>query len=67
MDANYYDDNYGHWNNMDEEGMVEFYHQVQKDSVWKNCKQCGEKVKIRRNYSICNSCADMNEGKTPQW
>ena len=65
--SNYYDDNYGHWENMDEEGMVDFYHQVQRESELKCCKQCGEKVYLRRTYSICNDCADMNEGLRPQW
>jgi hypothetical protein len=58
----YYDDNFGEWQNMEEEGMVEFYHQVQKDSVLKKCQQCGEQVRIRRSYVICSRCADVNEG-----
>ncbi len=58
----YYDDNFGEWQNMDEEGMVEFYHQVQRDSVLKKCQQCGEQVRIRKSYVICGSCADANEG-----
>ena len=60
----YYDDNYGVWENMDEPdgpSNREFYKQVQKDSVWKKCKSCDRKVKIRRSYSICNSCADKIE------
>lgn len=59
--STYYDENFGVWSDMDEEGMVEFYHQVQRESVQKVCKQCGETVRIRRQYAICNSCADANE------
>ena len=63
----YRDDNFGDWDMSEGEEMVEFYHQVQRDSEWKNCKQCGEKVFLRRQYVICNDCADMNEGKRPQY
>ena len=62
--ATYYDDNYGHWENMDGpdgEENREFYKQVQKDSVWKKCSRCERRVKLRRDYSICNSCADKIE------
>jgi len=59
--SNYYDDNYGHWENMEEEGMKEFYNDVQRNSVMKRCKQCERMVKLRRDYAICNSCADSNE------
>lgn len=59
--AEYYDDNYGHWSDMDDPDMREFYFQVQKDSIWKKCKHCGRRVKIRRDYSICNSCAERIE------
>jgi hypothetical protein len=57
----YYDDNFGHWDGMDDPEMVDFYYQVQKESVWKTCKQCGRKVKLRPDYVICNSCAEYNE------
>jgi hypothetical protein len=63
----FYDNNYGHWDMSEGEEVREFYHQVQRESVEKVCKQCGETVWIRRQYVICNDCADMNEGKTPQW
>lgn len=59
--SSYYDDNYGHWEGMDDPEMREFYHKVQKDSVWKKCTKCGKKVKLRRDYAICNSCADKME------
>jgi hypothetical protein len=63
----YYDDNFGHWDNMDEEGMVEFYHKVQKGSEWKTCKQCGDTVRLWQHYVICGGCADRNEGRTPDY
>lgn len=61
MARSYYDDNYGHWDNMDDPDMVAFYHQTQKNSVRKKCASCGRMVKIRRDYAICNSCADAQE------
>lgn len=57
----FYDDNFGHWDNMDDPEMVEFYHKVQRESEWKICKQCEARVFLRRGYVICNSCADQNE------
>jgi hypothetical protein len=59
--SGYYDDNFGAWEDMNDPEMVDFYHQVQKESEWKTCKQCEERVSLRRNYVICNSCADQNE------
>jgi hypothetical protein len=58
--ASYYDSNYG-WYDIQCEEDVEFYHYVQRNSVWKNCGRCGERVKLRRDYGICNSCADKIE------
>jgi len=58
--GSYYDDNFGHWDIRDEDD-IEFYHQVQKESVWKKCQSCGRKVKLRPDYGICNSCADRME------
>ena len=57
----YYDDNFGHWQGMDDPDMQDFYNQVQKESVVKVCRQCEQKVRIRRSYVICNSCAEANE------
>lgn len=57
----YYDDNFGHWDGMDDPDMRDFYHKVQKESVWKICRQCNRKVKLRPDYDLCNSCADFNE------
>lgn len=61
MPRSYYDDNFGHWENMDDEDHVAFYKQVQKESRWKKCQGCGRKVKLRPDYGICNSCADKAE------
>jgi hypothetical protein len=57
----YYDDNYGHWNNMDDPEMRRFYKKVQRESVWKKCRQCGREVKLRKDYYLCNSCAEILE------
>lgn len=57
----YYDDNYGVWDDMDEEAPREFYRAVQKDSVWKKCEGCQRRVKLRRDYALCNSCATKLE------
>ena len=58
----YHDDNFGEWHDMDDPDNRAFYHQVQRESVWKKCTECGRKVKLRRTYSICNGCADAIEG-----
>lgn len=58
--ASYYDDNYG-WYEIESQEDIDFYHQTQKDSVWKKCKNCGKRVRIKRDYAICNSCADKIE------
>lgn len=60
MPRSYYDDNFGHYEIEDEDD-VRFYHKVQKESVWKTCGGCGRRVKLRRDYGICNSCADKME------
>ena len=56
----YYDENYG-WYEIESEEDVEFYHAVQKESVLKKCERCGREVKLRKDYAICNSCADILE------
>jgi hypothetical protein len=57
----YYDDNYGHWDDMDDPDMVAFYHKVQAESVRKRCSCCNRIVKIRPEYAVCNACADAQE------
>lgn len=59
--TDYYDDNFGHWEDMDDPDNREFYKQVQKESVWKKCQGCGRRVKLRPQYGYCNSCADKRE------
>jgi hypothetical protein len=54
--GSYYDDNFGHWEDMDDPDMVDFYHQVQRESVLKKCADCG-----RPDYGICGACADRAE------
>lgn len=58
--GSYYDDNFGHWEIEDEED-IEFYHLVQKESVWKKCQGCGRMVKIMPKYAYCDSCATKIE------
>ena len=59
----YYDDNYGFYNEEgeDPEEIRQFYMETQKASVWKKCSICGKRVKIKREYDKCNSCADQIE------
>lgn len=57
----YIDDNFGVWDDMDDPDNVEFYHQVQKESVVKTCEGCGRKVKLRPDYGYCNSCCEILE------
>ena len=56
----YYDDNFGEYDIQDEEDL-EFYHRVQQESVEKVCECCGRTVRLRPDYGICNSCAEILE------
>jgi hypothetical protein len=56
----YYDDNFG-WYEIESEEDIEFYHQMQAESVVKTCVMCGRQVKLRPDYDKCNSCADAIE------
>jgi hypothetical protein len=58
----YYDDNFGFWEDMDDPEMRWFYEQVQRESVLKECVDCGRMVKIRPDYECCNRCANLREG-----
>ena len=60
MARSYYDDNFGCYEIRDEDD-VAFYHEMQRQSVWKKCQGCGRRVKIKRDYGICNSCAERAE------
>lgn len=57
----YFDDNFGHWDDMDDPENVEHYHRTQRESVTKKCQGCGRMVKIKPEYGYCNSCADKIE------
>ena len=61
MPRSYYDDNYGHWEGMDDPDMQEFYQETQRNSIRKKCHGCGRMVKIRRDYGYCNSCCEKLE------
>ena len=62
MTEEYHDDNFGHWDMDDEfEDKQKFYKQVQKESVWKVCSICDQKVKLRPEYDKCNACMDRME------
>lgn len=56
----YIDDNFGEYE-VEDDSDVEFYHQVQAESVEKICTGCHRRVKLRPDYSICNSCAEKLE------
>jgi len=56
----YYDDNFGAYD-IDCEEDIEFYHQMQEESVEKECGMCGRTVRLRPDYWCCNSCADKIE------
>ena len=57
----YYDDNFGHWEDMDDPDVREYYFRVQAESVEKTCGGCGHKVRLMPGYGFCNSCADKRE------
>jgi hypothetical protein len=57
----FYDDNFGHWEDMDDPDMVNFYFEMQRQSVEKECKGCGRLVRIKHDYAYCNSCATRME------
>ena len=57
----FYDDNFGHWDDMDDPDMRDFYREVQDSNVEKRCSGCDRMVKIQPHYAYCNSCADKRE------
>lgn len=61
--SGYYDDNFGWWDDerMEDPDAVEFYMQVQRESVEKECECCGRTVRLRPDYTICNHCAEILE------
>jgi hypothetical protein len=60
MPRSYVDDNFGHYE-IESQDDVDFYHEVQRKSVWKKCDGCGKKVKIMPHYGYCNTCATARE------
>jgi hypothetical protein len=60
--SQYYDDNYGNWEDMDDPDMQDFYEKTQRQSIRKKCVDCGRWVNIKPDYECCNSCADRREG-----
>jgi hypothetical protein len=59
--TNYYDDNFGRWDGMDDPDTMDFYNQVQSESVEKTCSICGFTVWLRPNYDKCDSCCTKIE------
>ena len=57
----FYDDNFGRWEDMDDPDMRDFYRQVQKESVLKRCSICGRQVRLRPEYDKCDSCCRKME------
>ena len=59
----YIDDNFGHWDEerMEDPDAIAFYHQVQRESIWKRCVGCGVLRKLRPEYHICDGCATKIE------
>ena len=44
-----------------DEDDIEFYFDVQRQSVEQRCKGCGQMVKIMPQYAYCDSCATKLE------
>ena len=57
----YYDDNFGHWEDMDDPDNREYYKYVQSASVDKECNGCGRIVRLLPKYGYCDPCADARE------
>ena len=55
-----YSGSYG-WMEIESDEDMEFYNETVKNSVEKECKNCGELVLLRRDYSSCNSCMERLE------
>lgn len=56
----YIDDNFGHYDIESQED-IEFYRDVQRRSVEKECKGCYRTVSILPEYAYCNDCATKIE------
>ena len=64
----YIDENFGTYEIRDEED-VEFYREMQRTSVEKQCQGCGRWVRIQPHYAYCNACATrLEQGlDLPDW
>lgn len=60
-DINYFDDNFGCWDDMDDPDMQAFYRRTQRTNVRKRCTRCDRMVSIQPQYAICGPCADAIE------
>jgi ferric iron reductase protein FhuF len=60
MPRTFIDDNFGTYDIQDE-GDVEFYRDVQQRSRLKRCKGCGRKVRLLPHYAYCNDCTETLE------
>jgi len=61
MNRSYYDDNFGHWDDMHDEDAIAYYNYVQEVSVEKECEGCHRTVKLQPHYGYCDACARMRE------
>lgn len=57
----YYDDNFGHWDDMDDPDNQRFYQEVTERSVEKECQGCFRIVRILPQYAYCDGCANKIE------
>lgn len=55
--SGHYDDNFGHWDDMDDPDVAEYYHRVQAQSVETTCKGCRRRVRLMPQYAYCYACA----------
>jgi len=57
----YYDENFGHWEDMDDPDTQQFYRDTQRKSVYKKCSICGHRVKLLPQYDKCDRCCCILE------
>ena len=63
----HYDDNFGHWHDMEDPEMQDFYERTQRTNVKKICSICGEEVMIQPHYDKCNACCVRIGRAIPRW
>lgn len=59
--SGYFDDNFGHWHDMDDPDVAEFYDRVQAQSVERKCEGCRRTVRLLPHYAYCDACATKIE------